>query len=1092
MSEQQDSKQKAVKRTQINSNNRKNKIFHKSEFVFAFYKAFRRLVQASLVVVIIAIIATAILWLRLQAGPINLDFAKDKIEQTINNQAFGYKVKFDQANLIWPNVKRPLLVEVRNLKIFQKEREVTDIKNIQIGFSPIEFAKGRIRPKFIKLVRPEILLVEEQGKITICCLIDEINVQNEKEILVSKKTVDLKYIRQNLQRIMSDILNDTLEGEFKNFQSLQEIEMEDALVFLKKENQKKQKLGNLNINFEEQKQSITLKLNGSIASRSDAKQKINAMIVYRGQQKDLTFTSNLSNIRSSFWNQFLQEDNFFKKYDYNLSGRVQAAFDKKFKLSTAKIDAVLPSAKIIYGANDENAIDIQDIIINAYYNRQKETLNINEFKGNIGNIPITINALGMVKKGQILLPINLSVVETKMQNINNLIPQKLGQSSGFSWLKSKLIGGSIKDLNTSFTIDITRNLETKKRQTKMNNLSANFLFDDMKIIYSDTLLPVTDASGSATIKDDVLTVRANTARIEDIQSDNVVFTMKDLTKRGSGSAELEIDANAPIKSVLSYLKNEPISIKNFGFDTQKVQGNTKANVLIRFPTTGDIKAKDFDVEVNAILNEVLIPNIVQNLPLSEGPFNLKYSNQNLELKGEGLLASWPITIDWNQNFKTDQILLNANITADEGLRRAFGVDLERYISGTIPIKLIYSDIKNIQKFDLEGDLEKVLITIDAVNYKKPVDVVGKLSLKGLLKDNKLSEIDALSITAKDFSLSDGRILFRNNAQGKSEIYRGSLQNINLKDNKLSAEFETTPTDELKIILNANIIDANPYFKNDKTTKVNVSQTTSRPLKLSIAADKMILKNDIIANNVKIYYETNKMGSVNQAEMDAIMEGGNTVFRFKPALSSSGKTIFLEAANAGAFLKAADIYKNIDKGSLFVEGQSTDQNNQILVGKARIDNFKAKDAPILAQLINTLSIPGLLGLMNNEGLTFSRLESDFEWRFREKGDLLIVKEGRSSGASLGLTFEGIVNRENQTIDISGNAIPMSEVNSLIGEIPIIGDILTGGDALLAATYTVEGQTSNPVITVNPLAALAPGFLRKILFEEDVEKKIKDAE
>ena len=1085
MPEQQDPHQDIKKDIKPRPNNEKNKIFQTNEVAFAFYKAFRRLIQTSLVLVIILIVATAILWLRLQAGAINLDFAKDKIEQTIDTQALGYEIEFDQANLIWPNIKRPFLVEATNLKIFQNERKVTTITNMQIGFSPLAFLKGEIRPKFIKLINPEILLVKEEGKVTICCRVREVDIQE------NEKTINLKDTRQNLQNFMDDIVNDTMSGEFKNFQSLQEIELENALVFLQLENQEKKKLGLFNLSFEEQKNSLVFKIEGSINPKSDMQQAIDAMAVYRAEQKDLTFTANLSNIRSLFWNQFLQENNPIKKFDYKFSGSVQAAFDEKFKLSTAKINSTISNIDLVLG--EENyELNVQDALLNAYYNRQNEILNIEKFTGIVGDIPIEMNALGSIKKSHISLPINLNTAQTKMQNINNLIPETLGKKSGFSWLKHRLVEGTIKDLESAFIIDIIRDTQTNTRQIDMNNLSANFGYQDMKIIYSDTLPPVTNANGNVKINDDVLVVNANTASIKEIQSDNVVFTMTDLMTRGSGTGNLEINAKAPIKSVLNYLENEPISIQNLRIDTQNIKGDTDAQIQISFPTTGDVKANDFDVEVTATLNDILIPNIVKNLPLSNGPFNLKYSNQNLDIKGSGKLASRPITIDWKHNFDTDNLVLNANVTADEGLRKAFGIHLEKYISGTIPINVIYTEKGSIQKFDLEGDLNKTAITIDAVNYNKPTDVAGKLSLKGLLQNNTLSEIDGLSITSEDLSLNNGRILFKNNAMGESIIYRGSLQNINLKDNKLSAEFETTPSNELKIVLNANVINANPYFKNDKTTKVNVNKTTSKPLKLSIAADQMILKNDIIASNVKIYYETNQTGKINQAEMDAIIGGQDTIFRFKPDPTTNGKTIFLEAGNAGAFLKSAGLYKNIDKGFLSVKGQSSDQNNQILVGKARIDNFRAKNAPILAKLINTLSIPGLLGLINNEGLSFSRLESDFEWRFREQGDLLIMKEGRSSGASLGLTFEGIVNRENQTIDISGNAIPMSEVNSLIGEIPIIGDILTGGDALLAATYSVEGPTSNPKIIVNPLAALAPGFLRKILFEEDVDQKIKDAE
>ena len=58
---------------------------------------------------------------------------------------------------------------------------------------------------------------------------------------------------------------------------------------------------------------------------------------------------------------------------------------------------------------------------------------------------------------------------------------------------------------------------------------------------------------------------------------------------------------------------------------------------------------------------------------------------------------------------------------------------------------------------------------------------------------------------------------------------------------------------------------------------------------------------------------------------------------------------------------------------------------------------------------------------------------------------------------------------------------------LGNIPIIGEVLVGGEGegIFAATYTVRGPLDEPVMTVNPLAALAPGFLRNLfsVFDRD---------
>ncbi|MGH6933916.1 MAG: AsmA-like C-terminal domain-containing protein, partial [Dongiaceae bacterium] len=83
-----------------------------------------------------------------------------------------------------------------------------------------------------------------------------------------------------------------------------------------------------------------------------------------------------------------------------------------------------------------------------------------------------------------------------------------------------------------------------------------------------------------------------------------------------------------------------------------------------------------------------------------------------------------------------------------------------------------------------------------------------------------------------------------------------------------------------------------------------------------------------------------------------------------------------------------------------------------------------------------------------------------------------------GPSIGLTATGRVNFETDTIDLRGTVVPAYAVNSFLGKIPLLGDILVGGEGegMFAATYHARGPMADPELSVNPLAALAPGFLR----------------
>jgi hypothetical protein len=71
------------------------------------------------------------------------------------------------------------------------------------------------------------------------------------------------------------------------------------------------------------------------------------------------------------------------------------------------------------------------------------------------------------------------------------------------------------------------------------------------------------------------------------------------------------------------------------------------------------------------------------------------------------------------------------------------------------------------------------------------------------------------------------------------------------------------------------------------------------------------------------------------------------------------------------------------------------------------------------------------------------------------------------------------------NLHGTLVPFSMFNRILGSIPLIGDILTGGDGggVLAVAYDIKGSLADPKIDVNPVSLLTPGFLRNLFFGGD---------
>ena len=149
---------------------------------------------------------------------------------------------------------------------------------------------------------------------------------------------------------------------------------------------------------------------------------------------------------------------------------------------------------------------------------------------------------------------------------------------------------------------------------------------------------------------------------------------------------------------------------------------------------------------------------------------------------------------------------------------------------------------------------------------------------------------------------------------------------------------------------------------------------------------------------------------------------------------------------------------------------------------RADNFRVVKAKVLTRLLTLGSLTGLSDVLNDKGITFTRLTVPFTMR---KG-VLHMERARAVGPALAIIATGDYVRDGEALQFQGAIVPSYTINSVLGVIPILGELLIGrkGEGVFAFTYKVDGTLARPKVAVNLLSALAPGFLRRIV--EGLEK------
>jgi len=156
----------------------------------------------------------------------------------------------------------------------------------------------------------------------------------------------------------------------------------------------------------------------------------------------------------------------------------------------------------------------------------------------------------------------------------------------------------------------------------------------------------------------------------------------------------------------------------------------------------------------------------------------------------------------------------------------------------------------------------------------------------------------------------------------------------------------------------------------------------------------------------------------------------------------------------------------------------------------VTDYRIDDAPFLARVLSIISLTGILDELEGGGLKLNYLEVPF----KQGLGVLEIKDANASGTSIGFTGSGTIYTYADVMDISGTVVPAFALNSVFGHIPVIGEILTGGDkgsGVIAFNYSINGSTDEPNITINPLSALTPGIFRNVFDFFGGDKKNTDS-
>lgn len=660
-------------------------------------------------------------------------------------------------------------------------------------------------------------------------------------------------------------------------------------------------------------------------------------------------------------------------------------------------------------------------------------------------------------------------------------PVNLGRGAR-EYVSDQLLRGNATEATAIVSIKPDSMAEGYLRE---DDLAVTFAFEDGSLRFLSDMPAIENAVGTGRVGGNSLDITVISATYDDwvIQSGAVEFPA--FNPRGENFI-VTAYGSGPAVSILRQLSESRLQLQEeTGFDPERVSGDATASFRLTRPALSDVAFEDHVMEVKGQIRNAGLTGAAGPFDIVEGNVNVDVTLERMILTGFGNLGTSPIQFTWRDAFNDAgtpaDLSATAVITSD--VLNVFGLVGRAFLTGEIPVEMQGKVGANgLQTGTFAFDLSEARIDISEIDWVKPTGETARATLNytGDLRE----QAAALRVTGESASL-DGDLRLATD---------GRLQSLDLRQFYIQDTIDVagriarTGTGGFNIELDGAYLDISGFLTD--LGGVGGVGAGGDGIDLSFAAtvERLRLRRDLELIGSALSFELSRNGG-----FQTLRASGNTV---------AGATFIANLDNEGAGQPLALELKTSDAGYLasaffgvdFIEGGILDLRGSLATEdtparlRATVEDTRLVNAPFFTQILSLASLRGLTDTLSGEGVLFSRIEAPITIG----GGRYVIDGGRASGPALGLTVNGWVAIDGNGIELDGVLVPSFGVNSVLGGVPIIGDLIVGrdGEGIFSITYSVSGSLEKAQVAVNPLSAVTPGILRRI-FENPSDTSIPDA-
>ena len=901
----------------------------------------------------IALVALVFAW-KLSQGPISLPQLTPYIVDAVSKNTRGMNIKIKDTILSWEGWDRTLDIRVLNTSIFTRDgRRLASIPEASLSLSGRALVNGIVAPRSVELIKPQIHLLRHGDGNFAFELGDGMSVRADRAFDLDQfltKNKDPERPLSYLQKVRID------RGEFE---------------YIDKTNDTSFIAPDTNIELERIGETIILET-GLDVDLDGKSTKADLHAAYNLTTEILDAETTVHALHLGSLSKLLPEFEPLKPLQFSISGKANLALDKEGHVRSFFADIKSTEGTIDVPEPAVQQLDLDTLSIRAGYENLNDTVRVEEIlialkKGAVVKIPNPLDhdmpmetirikgdyeldkdifkleelafdmgegPTGTVKGdfGGVLngpertVDIVGELLNVNPSNLHRYWPENLN-SDAQTWVVNQLSNGIVHRAGINLSLKAN-----EKGKVTLNHINGDMEMDGVTVDYLPPMPPVTNARGWAEYDHQSFKITVTGGEVDTIK---LKKAQVDITGLDEYDQRLTVDltAEGPLRDSLEFINKKPLEFASaLGIDPTRTSGDAVTDLHLTFLLLKDITWDDVKVKAKAKGKNINIEDVIFDEDLSKGEIALVVDNDGMDVEGKVVLGSIPADLKWRENFSKNTLFksrfLLDGIVNDKQRVKELRLDFppfnDQIMQGPIHVDAtITEQWDGLGVLETFADLKGAKIDLPVLHWKKTAEQDGQAYAKVSFDKTRVISVPYFSVSSGDLKTSGSIGL---DAKGKQlQIMNVSRFQAGRTDIS-GGTILFSPSAGWEVDVHGKSVDLKELLKNTRekkeTTSTNIeNKDTDLPGTFSGRFDQVWLDDDHSLNTVAGAISSD--GTIwNNAHITGVV-GGGEAFVIDVSPEESNRRLKMETKDAGALLRALDLFDDMQGGELLIDGMFND-------------------------------------------------------------------------------------------------------------------------------------------------------------------------